>query len=403
MNCEDLGRIEKFAGGMRLVAGKTGLGRTIRWIYFADCVQCLSDNFDINSLIYGGELVIVTDKKLTEDENRILNMIRSMNEKNVAGFVINEGQISAQIMNLCNELELPLYELSVSLHLIDVSQIICKALVQEEINANSLERLFSTILFADNFSADDVIEQSRHLGVDLRQKQRIVVFQTDHAAARRLEKEDVPNLDDDLTVFIKREFGFHGLHNLMALRQGNMAVAMAPSSEKFGEDHLVTILDNVIRRYELHCHEPVRAGVGNPYEYLENMKESYKEAESALRISNIISNGQKISFYEKMGLYTVISQIPNGKFLDGYVESRLGPLLESDRLQEGNLCGTLESFLDHNCNANAAAEALYVHRNTMRYRLDKVKKILDSDLGDLSVCLELKLAFTIRRYRLDMK
>jgi sugar diacid utilization regulator len=388
---------------MRLVAGKSGLNRTIRWIYFADCVQCLSDNFDVNSLIYGGELVIVTDKKLTEDENRIINMIRSMNEKNVAGFVINEGQISAQIRNLCNELELPLYELSVSLHLIDVSQIICKALVQEEINVNSLERLFSTILYAKKFSTEEIIGQAKRLGVDLERKQRIVVFETDSSISKKVEQDTVPDSDDDITVFIRREFGFHGLHNLMALRQGNIAVAMVPVSEQFGEDRLVSVLDNVIRRYELHCHKPVRVGIGNCYEYLEDMKESYKEAESALRIASIISSRQKINFYGKMGLYTVISQIPNGKFLDGYVESRIGPLLEADRLQNGSLCDTLKSFLDHGGNANAAAEALYIHRNTMRYRLDKIRKILNSDLGDLSVCLELKLAFAIQRYRRNMK
>ena len=241
------------------------------------------------------------------------------------------------------------------------------------------------------------------LGVDLERKQRIVVFETDSSISKKVEQDTVPDSDDDITVFIRREFGFHGLHNLMALRQGNIAVAMVPVSEQFGEDRLVSVLDNVIRRYELHCHKPVRVGIGNCYEYLEDMKESYKEAESALRIASIISSRQKINFYGKMGLYTVISQIPNGKFLDGYVESRIGPLLEADRLQNGSLCDTLKSFLDHGGNANAAAEALYIHRNTMRYRLDKIRKILNSDLGDLSVCLELKLAFAIQRYRRNMK
>ena len=68
-------------------------------------------------------------------------------------------------------------------------------------------------------------------------------------------------------------------------------------------------------------------------------------------------------------------------------------------MQEGSLCETLESYLDHNCNANATAEALYIHRNTMRYRMEKIKRILDVDINDMSVFLELKLAFAIRRYR----
>ncbi len=59
----------------------------------------------------------------------------------------------------------------------------------------------------------------------------------------------------------------------------------------------------------------------------------------------------------------------------------------------------METYLEHNCNANAAAEALFIHRNTMRYRMDKIKRILDDDISDMSVSLELKLAFAIKRYR----
>lgn len=81
------------------------------------------------------------------------------------------------------------------------------------------------------------------------------------------------------------------------------------------------------------------------------------------------------------------------------MENYIGKLIRADQLQEGELCVTLESYLDHNCNANATADALYIHRNTMRYRMDKIKKILNNDINDMSVYLELKMAFAIRRYR----
>ena len=68
-------------------------------------------------------------------------------------------------------------------------------------------------------------------------------------------------------------------------------------------------------------------------------------------------------------------------------------------MQEGDLCETLEAYLMHDCNANATAESLFIHRNTMRYRLDKIRHILDIDLSELSECLELKLAFAILKYR----
>jgi len=106
-----------------------------------------------------------------------------------------------------------------------------------------------------------------------------------------------------------------------------------------------------------------------------------------------------VLFRSNLGIYSLITQISNGKFLDEYVESKIGKLIKMDKMQEGDLCDTLETYLEYNCNANAASESLFIHRNTMRYRMDKIKKILDNDINNMSVLLELKLAFAIKHYR----
>lgn len=92
-----------------------------------DCTQCLSDDFKVSQLIHGGELVIVTNAALTDNDDKMLSMIVEMNQKNIAGLVINVGQISPMLTEYCNDNELPLFELSYDLHLIDLSQIVAKA------------------------------------------------------------------------------------------------------------------------------------------------------------------------------------------------------------------------------------------------------------------------------------
>ncbi len=112
-----------------------------------------------------------------------------------------------------------------------------------------------------------------------------------------------------------------------------------------------------------------------------------------------MNSKEQIYFYNNLGLYAFLSQIKNDKFLDNYKNSKLKVLEDADKIQDGCLCDTLEAYLDNNCNANATAEALFIHRNTMRYRMDKIKKILGTDLTDVSSFLELKLAFAIKKYR----
>ncbi|WP_455797193.1 PucR family transcriptional regulator ligand-binding domain-containing protein [Clostridium butyricum] len=76
MNCEDLLDIVQLKKGLKLIAGDCGLKRDIRWLYFADCIQCLNDDDNIREYIHGGELVIITNETLTGNEERILEIIK---------------------------------------------------------------------------------------------------------------------------------------------------------------------------------------------------------------------------------------------------------------------------------------------------------------------------------------
>lgn len=401
MNCEDLMGMKQIRSGMKLVAGAAGISRTVRWIYFADCVQCLSKDFNVAELIHGEELVIVTNESLTDNDDRIIDMIRVMNEKNIAGFVINEGQISQKVIDYCNEQDLPLFELAIELHLIDLSQIVCKALVEEEINTNSREQILSTILYSEHPNIEEIIEQANYLGVSLSGRHRVAVLKIQEqkdSSGKSMEEGRFMEMWENIKKCIRNEFRSYGLQRVMVLRQIDMAVALIPA-DLFSRDLLVTIIENIIRHIESGYHIPIEAGIGMAYEYIEDFKKSFQEAKNTLAISKILSTKERVYFYENLGIYSLIAQISNGKFLDEFVENKIGKLIKADQMQEGELCETLESYLDHNCNANATAESLYIHRNTMRYRLDKIKKILEDDLNDMPVFLELKLAFAIKRYR----
>ena len=403
MNCEDLMNMESIRKGMKLIAGEKGIDRTIRWIYFADCVQCLSADFNVAELIHGEELVIITNESLTENDSRLIDMIRVMQEKNIAALAVNEGQISKGLASYCNEVELPLFELSVSLHLIDLSQIVCKALVEEESFTNSRERILSTILYSDNLNVEELLEQANYLGINLSGKYRCFLLQLHQREklpndTSRLDEGYMMEMRGSIKKMVKKEFRSHGLARLMVLPQLDSVVGLIPG-EFFSHDLLQIILEKIIGRVESSYHIDVKAGIGTSYEYIEDFRKSYQEAKNTLAISKISADEKKVYFYEKLGIYSLIAQISNGKFLDDYVESRIGELIKADQMQEGGLCETLETYLAHNCNANAAAEYLFIHRNTMRYRMDKIKRILDDDINDMEVFLELKLAFAIKRYR----
>lgn len=401
MNCRDLMKMKQIQDGMKLMAGENGLDHVIRWIYFADCIQCLSGKVNAADLIHGEELVIVTDQKLTCNDEKLIDMINSMRQKNIAGFVINEGQISEPVRNYCNETNLPLFELSVNLHLIDLSQLICKALVEEESNANSREHIFSSILYSENLNTSEVIGQAEYFGIHLKGQYRVLEFYINEKRTAQNtihEEKDSIRIHENIKKIIRNEFSLHGLQQMFLLSQVDTIIALVPV-DCFNNDLLSKVISAIILNAEKRYFVSILAGVGTPYEYVEDFRMSYHEAQNAIQLCKITGKGQTVLFYENSGIYSLITQIHNEKLLDQYVQSHIGKLIKADQIQHGDLCRTLECYLDHNCNANTSAEILCIHRNTMHYRLDKIKQILDTELNDMSVSLELKLSFDIEHYR----
>ena len=385
MNCEDLVNIPLLKKGLTLISGANGIRNNISWIYFADCVQCLDEEYNISELIHGGEMVIITNRSLTDDDNKIIDIIKVMYPKKIAAVVINENQISKKIADYCEELNLPLFELSVELHLIDFSQIVCKRLIEEESETHSREKLLTSILFVDNFNEYEVTKRATHYGITISGKQSIAIIKTvglnDPASIKRIQN------------LVENEFRYYDINKLLIYSQFEAIVVMFPL-DVFGRDSVVhffeKIADKIRKDFEIEAY----IGIGLGYEYLADIRESYTEAKSALQLISMEKQKYVLS-YNDMGIHSLISQIRSPRTLDNYINDKLGKLIEADKVQDSELCNTLRAYIENNCNSNATAELLFIHRNTMRYRLDKIEKILNVDLDDLSVCLELKLAFII--------
>ena len=110
-------------------------------------------------------------------------------------------------------------------------------------------------------------------------------------------------------------------------------------------------------------------GVGNSIAYPDEAKRSRNEAAAAIRVAAVTDMQGPVYFYKDQGIYTLILHVDDTRVLDEYVGKQLGKLFRYDEINTGNLCETLENYLAHNCNAKKTAETMFLHRNTMNYRL----------------------------------
>lgn len=143
----------------------------------------------------------------------------------------------------------------------------------------------------------------------------------------------------------------------------------------------------------------VSIGVGGQLAGADGLRRSYRQAVDALRLGREIFGTGRTTLYSDLGLYRLLLSIRENPELDEFYQDTMGKLATYDAKSDGELLRTLEAYFSSHGSPTEAAERLHVHRNTLLYRLQRVRSIAGIDLEDPEVRLSLQLALRVRRIR----
>ncbi len=139
----------------------------------------------------------------------------------------------------------------------------------------------------------------------------------------------------------------------------------------------------------------VYIGIGSPRNNIRDIAMSYKEAQIALDVGKVFDIEKQIINYENLGIGRLIYQLPTT-----LCELFLAEVFRKESLdvldQETIL--TIQKFFKHNLNVSETARELFVHRNTLVYRLDKIEKITGLDLREFDQAVTFKVAMMVKKY-----
>jgi PAS domain S-box-containing protein len=136
---------------------------------------------------------------------------------------------------------------------------------------------------------------------------------------------------------------------------------------------------------------PSKIGLGKRYK-LGELNRSLDEAVFALELGGAMSLEKSVTSFGDLGVWRILADSGEPLKLRELVDDWIGELIEHDRVHGSELVKTLSIYLDKSCATEAAAAELFVHRNTLRYRLAKVSQITGRDLADPDVRFQLQLA-----------
>jgi sugar diacid utilization regulator len=139
----------------------------------------------------------------------------------------------------------------------------------------------------------------------------------------------------------------------------------------------------------------IQMGVGRLFYQLEELKTSYSEARQALELLKKYGGDDRLWTYRSLGPLRFLLQVAGEEALYGYMNEVLGALFEKDINSGGKLLETLETWISCDRQVKKSAEALFIHPNTLTYRLQKIEGILDVDLHNEEDWLTVQLAIRL--------
>ncbi len=183
--------------------------------------------------------------------------------------------------------------------------------------------------------------------------------------------------------------------------QGPRLVVFYPiSTSKLAESRtsLIHDLQTICERIRVE-NDPYTVSMGiSPAVFdLDDFRLAYECARQSFEIGSPLQAKDtcRITHYEDLGLFRIVSIAESLTSLERFCYDAIGPLLVYDRENDADLASTLRTFLEQNQNSTKTAKLLYIHYNTLRYRLERIKAILGDVLENPQQRLEIELALQL--------
>jgi purine catabolism regulator len=242
--------------------------------------------------------------------------------------------------------------------------------------------------------------RAKYLRYDLRGEQVVFVLDMDQF----LGYMGRHNLDESGIQRIKERFrrsvdaSIPGIWSRTLIwEHSDSIVVLVPAGKDYRSNSFLERVELLRSSVEKRLGGPsISAGIGRPYTDLTRLRQSYQEAEHALRIGTAVSGMGATNAFDELGAYRLLYYLRDQPELRTFCDETIGELAQYDDEHNSHLMETLTAYLDLQGNLSQTARALHLHRNGLLYRISRIEKIAGCDLNNSSQRLALQIALLAR-------
>jgi len=377
--------------GLKLVAGKKGLGREIFWVSQVDSP-------DIVPFTNKGDFNFVTGVG-PHGSKDWMAITEAAYERELAGLVFCPGspyvkEMPQDIIDFGNEHDFPIFIIPWETKISDYSRIIGRYIEKEDDVSRTVSETLRDILTGkETLPLDDEVRyRLERQNIDCSGQFKVVIFRIDPLNGEKDIKYRVTY--DEVHNILSKEFVTQGI--TVPLVPG-IAILFNKNDEnekRFDREHVLQ-LKEMIKKFPLY---DFSLGIGSTHDNMLGACESYHEAMLVINIYNGKAQQEKeIYAYNDLGSYKALYGYGNRKALIAFSEETLRPLIEYDRNNNSDLMHCLETFFDCDCNVKKTSEVLFVHKNTILYKIKKMDGLLGYPVFAQQNLFDLQLALMIKK------
>ncbi len=369
---------------LKVIAGKSGMDTVVSWVH-------MLEDETIVSRFHGEELAITTGMK-AEQPNWLLKLVQEMAREECAGIIINTGmylhKIPEEVIAWCDENKFPLLEMPWEISITSLIQDYCMRIIDQQQYEKKISHAFREVIQGRNNEAEyrKILEQRYDIDG---------TFQLFCLYIKRTIEEET-NLNQALFK----------LENLFGLWKGNKKINISYALVRM-EDSITLVLNNMEHRYFMelpdlilqsfkyfvkkHCFS---LGIGPTIKGIGELPKGYKRARTAMKMA--AGKKQSIVRFDTMGFYKILYSIEDTEILSSYCGEILGSLEAYDKKHNTSYLNTLQSYIKNDRSILRVAEETFTHRNTVNYRIQRIKQIVGCEFKNVDDLFLYQVAFYIR-------
>ena len=381
--------------GVELLAGEAGLNRSVSWTY---TVQTRPYADHMNK----GNFALLVVDYVRYDITEAYEAMIELNELGISGFAVSviddKEELPDYMLKKADELELPLFYVRwEGASFVDIAQSIGHLITEKEFKNKREGDYLYNLLFGYDINERYIEKISKQFGVNFTKPYRVGIIVVDRKYGINLEQDE--HYYEYYTNSLQHQVSNMETHPMFMAFLNKFVLLFEAKENKAVEHEIEKILEKIDSDPRFNKQIKSMCILGAAYTDPRKFGQSYQEAKSLISRKDLLPNpkNKKVLSASSMGIYKYLFNSGNQSEILKYCNERLRHLEEYDHANGTFLQDTLVEYFMHGFSNAKTADALFIHRNSLQHRLDKIEELLGFELNDYTEYLDLLNCILVKR------